>query len=342
MNTVILLNSLSGGGAEKAMKTLALELSKLQSLTLIGINNSLPDEIPVTSEFYELGRENKSGLFSTLKALTKFYRLIRKIRPTHLIVNCALAELFSLVSPIDSRLIVVEHVNPAWEGRQRLGNLVRRVLSSRASKVVAVSDHLSFSHSNRQVDLVIPNAQDKNLLDTEVMDPALFDSVYLDSLAFVGRLVNPQKRPELALEVAWRCSLPIKFFGSGPEQTSLQAYARAISAKAIFHGFIPNVWAHIPPSCLIVVPSIYEGDGLVVTEAILLNRPLVLSDIPEFRRFGLPDYMYFKNSGELVSKLSQKPEMRKFLAKPETRERIAFERGPRELAEKWNNLLRGL
>lgn len=342
MTTVILLNSLSGGGAEKAMKALALELTKLRSVTLIGINSSTPDEVPLTSEVYDLGRRNKSGFLPTLKYFLKFYILIRKIRPQYIIVNCALAELFSLASPLQSKLIIVEHVNPAWEGRQWLGDFVRRILSRRASLVVAVSDHLSFSNSSRRVDLVIPNAQDKRWLDTDVRNCSEFDSAHVESLAFIGRLSNPQKRPEIALEVAERCNLPITFFGTGPEQISLQSHAASRFTKAMFPGFLPNVWAQIPPSCLIVVPSLYEGDGLVVTEAILLNRPLVLSDIPEFRRFGLDEYMYFKSSDELVAKIGEHPEMHRFLAKPEIRKQIAIERNPKHLAEKWNHLLHGL
>ncbi|MDA8193876.1 MAG: glycosyltransferase family 1 protein [Thermaerobacter sp.] len=39
----------------------------------------------------------------------------------------------------------------------------------------------------------------------------------------------------------------------------------------------------------IVVPSLYEGFGLPVLEAVVRRRPLLLSDIAPFREFGLPD-----------------------------------------------------
>jgi glycosyltransferase involved in cell wall biosynthesis len=43
---------------------------------------------------------------------------------------------------------------------------------------------------------------------------------------------------------------------------------------------------------LLVIPSRSEGDGLVVIEAILRNIPLIIADIPEFRRFNFPDVNY--------------------------------------------------
>jgi glycosyltransferase involved in cell wall biosynthesis len=53
----------------------------------------------------------------------------------------------------------------------------------------------------------------------------------------------------------------------------------------------------------VVVPSEYEGDGMVVAEAILRGYPVLLADNPDLRRFALPELNYFQNRLELEAKL---------------------------------------
>lgn len=339
MKVAILLNSLSGGGAEKAMKVLSLELSKLQDLVIIGINKSKSDGIPIISEHYEIERHNRSNLFHTLLAMLKFFHLIRRVKPTHIIVNCALSELFSLLAPASCKLVVVEHVNPAWEGRRILGYCVRKILANKASKLVAVSSHLIFSHSSRSIDLVLENAQPmEELLDLRMGNDE-FENLTVESLAFVGRLINPQKRPEFALQIAQASKLPITFYGTGPEMAKLELLAKSTSTVASFKGFQSDVWKDINKNCLTVVTSLYEGDGLVVVEAILMNRPIALIDIPEFRRFKLHSNTYFSSYDDFARYLLLKPPIKKFLPSAEAREFLLSERNPRVLALKWNSLL---
>jgi uncharacterized protein with von Willebrand factor type A (vWA) domain len=56
----------------------------------------------------------------------------------------------------------------------------------------------------------------------------------------------------------------------------------------------------MPINSLVVVPSKYEGDGMVVIEAVLFNSPLLLADNEDLRRFNLGDKHYFNGYEKLL------------------------------------------
>jgi hypothetical protein len=51
---------------------------------------------------------------------------------------------------------------------------------------------------------------------------------------------------------------------------------------------------------LVIVPSDYEGDGMVIVEAVLAGNPILLRDNIDLRRFGFEDKHYFKDLDDLV------------------------------------------
>jgi len=338
MRVVIVLNSLSGGGAEKAMKLLANELVHHHQVTVIGINSSTSDGVRLLAQSQSLDRRYRSGVVNTIISLAKFALTIRRLKPHVAIVNCALSELFSLVIPKSVHLIVVEHVNPAWEERRFLGLLIRRYLAARASSVVAVSNHLSFSESERPVDVVIENPID---LPLESASPEEKHDTSTTSLTYIGRLSNPQKKPEVALEIARLSQLPITFIGTGRELNSLINSSKQMHVDAKFIGFVEDPWRNIKEGSLLVVPSAYEGDGLVVIEAIIRGIPLVVSDIPDFRRFDLSETNYFKNLDDLIRTINTN-NLGIFRPPPMAKKRLIEERDLHLLAGKWNDLFSSL
>jgi glycosyltransferase involved in cell wall biosynthesis len=69
-------------------------------------------------------------------------------------------------------------------------------------------------------------------------------------------------------------------------------------------GYIKYPWQEFSDGDLLIVPSRYEGDGLVVIEALQRNIPFILSDIPEFQRFGLPILNYASSVDEFADAIN--------------------------------------
>jgi glycosyltransferase involved in cell wall biosynthesis len=115
----------------------------------------------------------------------------------------------------------------------------------------------------------------------------------------VGRLEATKAFHELitAFEMADRDDIKLAVVGSGREGDSYLAslLARA-SDRVVFTGFQSgkDLEKLYREAALFVHPSHMEGFGLVVSEALSMNLPLAVSDIPPHREFGLPSHCYFR------------------------------------------------
>ncbi|MEI6239041.1 MAG: glycosyltransferase [Planctomycetia bacterium] len=104
------------------------------------------------------------------------------------------------------------------------------------------------------------------------------------SLAFVGQLI-PRKGIDLLFralatlgELPWR----LEIAGTGPLEPMLRdmATAEGISDRITWHGSLPNqaVGAMLASCDLLVLPSRFDGWGVVVNEALSAGTPVVCSD----------------------------------------------------------------
>lgn len=100
-----------------------------------------------------------------------------------------------------------------------------------------------------------------------------------DYLIYIGRLV-PYKRVEDALDVAKGLERPIKIMGRGPKKYMdfLKQYAKIHHVDCEFMGFVSVEEKNriISEAYFLVMPSIREGWGLVITESANLGTPSIV------------------------------------------------------------------
>jgi len=334
MKILIVANSSAGGGAESAMKTLHLQFLKLgvDSQFCALMNDGSQSEF---EELVTLSRRWKSGLGSTLKCLLQFNKLLMEFNPDVVIANCELPELFCALSlsPIKN-IVVVEHTTQPWNGRKILGQLTRRVLKRRKAKWVTVSKIESDIWPLHIKPLRIPNC-----LDIPVTSNVAGTSFDLVRIISVGRLVE-SKRVDWQLELAQNLNLPIVVIGDGPLRYS---YCENFPS-AEFLGFQDDPWQFIMPGDIMISASDYEGDGLVVIEAIIRNIPLLLRKTKDYLQFQLPESMYFSSKEELKDAILRARDegTEKVLSPSEIRLNLISERKPESVAEKWLEFIKEL
>jgi glycosyltransferase involved in cell wall biosynthesis len=92
------------------------------------------------------------------------------------------------------------------------------------------------------------------------------------------------------------------------------------------------------------VPSKYEGDGMVVAEAIIRNYSVLLADNSDLRRFNLPDNNYFKDQPELANKLAtwKKSKGEAFTIPNDFMKGLIRERDLGEISNRWKAFLNKL
>jgi glycosyltransferase involved in cell wall biosynthesis len=295
---LFVVNSYSGGGAENSIMGVTRELrDKGIPVQLCALNrNTAQDFTDSANGLYLLERKWKSGLVATLRNLLMFRKLLLTMQPKVLIANCELPELYvSLVAPRSAVLVVVEHTSQPWSGRRMLGRFVRTILRVRKANWITVSSTQSGIWFGSKSPLHIPNPISRG----RKVNP---DEAIRTEVVFIGRL-RTEKRPQWVIDASIENNLKVDLFGDGDEREWLEnEYANSSNAVQ-FHGYVSNPWECISANSLVVVPSEYEGDGMVVAEAIIRNYPVLLADNADLRRFNLPDSNYFQNQSQLADQM---------------------------------------
>lgn len=336
---MIITNSLTGGGAERSMNIISREMHKRGwPVLLVPINSGPNDLIETECSIAKLDRIWKSGAAQTFFSYMKFQKVVREWRPDCLIINTDLPEFYAALTPGKQMKVIVEHSPFAWSTRRSLGRIIRFIFSIRGhTKLVAVSSHLTFwGISDREV-TVIQNPIDSMGLSKLVLDNT---SGKIKRIVFIGRLENPQKQPNFALEIASNLKIPVLFLGTGGMFEMLQEIANNLHVDAEFAGFVHNPWLYITGGDLIVVPSAWEGDGLVVLEALQRGIPIIVSDIEDFRRFNLPNQNYCGTASDFTKRIKQFDQsIQELIIDSKIVDAILSERSPNKLVDKWEQLL---
>lgn len=295
--TLVVTNSLTGGGAERSMNSLVNLLhANSVDVTLFPINEGPIDAVLPDCEVIAPVRAWKVGLIPTLVSFFKFREKVRQISPDLIIVNCELSELYSVFLPLRIKLIIVEHTSKPWQNHKVLGFLIRTLARFRNTFWVLVSDHLKSNSFFHKSDCVIPNL-------ISLQGNLLADGHSPDSrIVFLGRL-SVEKDPKLFLEIAKLCDFPAIVIGTGVLFESLVSQSGKAKGRVDFLGQLSNPWAQIHSNDTIVLTSRFEGDGLVLLEAISRNLSVLVRDIYDLRRFGLPEMNYFQSAETAATRL---------------------------------------
>jgi len=329
-------NSLSGGGAERATNIVvnALHDSGIK-VALVPINDGVRDLVEPKCEIFELKRQWQGGVFTLISAFISLQRTIWRWKPTIIVLNCDLPELLGSLSIGSHKLVAVEHATFPWTKRIQLGKIVRMLLEFRGARWVSVSNHLSIWQS-KQIASVIKNAV--------ISQPEYIEkkSIQVERLNFVGRL-SVEKQPSWLVEIAKKTNLPARIIGDGILMEDLQESCKELNNLVEFLGYVSDPWEYFEDSDLLIVPSVFEGDGLVVVEALMRGIPILLSDIPDLRRFELPEINYCKSVDDFSRTILQNlVSLDKLKVSGDIVKNITSNRDPRFVAEKWIKLLKEL
>jgi hypothetical protein len=297
---MIVTNSLSGGGAERSMNLVSNELMD-QGLTvsLVPINAGSPDLINPICEIFPLNRPWRAGLIKTILAIFKFNKIVKTWNPDVIILNCDLPELFGATLMSNRQLVAIEHASNPWTTRLPFGRAVRKVLYFKRTIWIAVSEHLTIWPLREKPFKVLQNPIKINEVNPNQVEPSI-----IMRLIFIGRL-SSEKMPGSVLEISRRSGTDVIFIGDGPLRIELEKRAATNEPQTIFKGFLVNPWVEIKPGDLLIVPSAFEGDGLVVIEGLQFKIPMLLSDIPDFRRFSFPEVNYCETLDDFVVKIER-------------------------------------
>jgi glycosyltransferase involved in cell wall biosynthesis len=302
---MIVIHSLSGGGAERVLINLLKGLDNGEfSTTLVLYENIFDYPLPegIELEILNIGASRNvfrltAGFLLKIKALAG---LMRRRRPDVIFsllsstnVTVLLAKLASLTR---CRTVISEHtypsVNLANETYGRVTKMFMKALYPKADKTVAVSagikDDLvrNFGVKEEAV-TVIPNPVDIleiERLSTEEAEHPWFvkgEPVVIS----IGRLTKQKGYPYLVKAFSMarksrRCRLLIVGEGEDREELVRMRKEMELEDEIDFLGFQVNPFKYMARSSLFVMASLYEGFPNVLLEALALGLPVISTDCP--------------------------------------------------------------
>jgi glycosyltransferase involved in cell wall biosynthesis len=288
---VHIIQSLEIGGAELQL----LELVKLQV-------KARKVSILVFTESKDLLKEFKSIGVSVSKmpkgVLAKFRTINAYSKSGALIhAHLPLAELFcSLMLRNSSRFIVTRHLAGKYSRKlpEALGNLLLNLVFSRAKAIIAISNTV-------KSDCVQRAFAKKSLEKKTRVIYYGFDWDYwerdLDSINYevigkkkeiqIGTIARLEEQKNLdalisALNKVRFINYKLWIVGDGSQREKLQdqTIQLGLTDKVIFCGKIRDTRGFLDGLDLFVLPTLYEGYGIVLIEAAARGIPIITSDLP--------------------------------------------------------------
>ena len=295
MKITVFLPSLSGGGAERSLLTVATELAQRghHVLLVTAVRSPLPLPVPglLRHECFDVGHARA--------AIPRLIRHLRRENPHVLLSAMDHGNLTAVSAARLSRtrvaVVVTYHATvsvAARRGRslkQKMRPLLIRPVTKGAAGVVAVSTGVA---DDLRVLSASPGLR-VDVIYNPTLSPALFEHAAASSefpappspfVLAVGRLVQAKGFSVLldafALVVQKRPDAHLLICGEGDLRSTLEQQVKRLrlTSSVTLSGFVHNPYPLMAACDAFVLSSLWEGLGNVLVEAGALGAPLVSTD----------------------------------------------------------------
>lgn len=325
-----------GGGAETVARTLHEEFLRkdLDCHWIVAQQSS-----KTFRNFTPLALQ-ATGYMRFYLGIKKLRKELKKLDPDIVLVHCELPEFLLTCASfrMNFKIIVVEHQPFHWTG---INGFVIRTVRTILNLRNAYWIHLRKSRkpANSDTHFYIPNPI--QLQDTK-MKKSRREVFHSLRFLFVGRMTF-DKGFDTLLEMLSRSSIKkLETFGDGPLRQLLSKHSIPIVEN---HGFVENFWNGVDSHCVVLVTSRWEGDGLVILEALVREIPLLIMKFDGIEELPLPSESICSSPEEFISKLDALNHMKdnallERLISQSAARLIIEERNPSRIANRYIEIFR--
>jgi len=309
------IGTLESGGAERVLINLLKKLDRTRyTITLLVessggvLEASIPSDIKVIRLF-----KGNAALGSKKKLYRLLYKIYRRISIEIIRTFPELLYLTRRLTRYDIEISFLQDITPyaipllvnpnksakkiAWihtdmrrtdYSNKRRSKIIKGL--RKYDKVVAVSQRVKESLAILDSSLttktfIVPNIVLKNEIIDKAAAPVNFTSNGSTTLAFLGRLEKVKGIDRLLSCLAKLSDEGLSFqlliLGDGSERQNIENLIRSLGldGKIIRLGYKSNPYPYLKASDIFVLSSYYEGYPMVVTEALVLGKAVIATDV---------------------------------------------------------------
>ena len=299
----LVVNSLSGGGAERTVSNLSRGLAERYDVDIV-VNDEEHIDYPYEGQIISLKMPSTKARTSTayqIKALVKRTRLLKKLKKER---NYAAVVSFSELTNLSNVLSRTENTKTILSVRNSVRNssasswkylfivnIVFPFCFKKADKTVACSKEIADElvqncGLEKKKSYVIYNGLDlleiKENLSKPLNEPICRENEKL--IVTVGRLAKQKGQWHLirVIKKLKEEGLPVKLIivGEGSLQKELEklVFEAGLKDAVVFSGFVKNPHQYMATADVVVFPSLYEGFSNTIAEALACGAPVISTD----------------------------------------------------------------
>ena len=275
-------------------------------------------------DIYIVPMQREIQLKSDLKSIKEIRKVLKKIKPDIVYLHSSKAGALGRIALLFNFKVKILYNAHGWYFNAQISNkkkkifaLIERVLAIKTNKIINISKSeyesaLKYKIASKKKMCIIENGIDftkfkdsnkyrdetrkkLNIKDNEIV------------IGVVGRL-SEQKDPMTMIKAFKEVyeenkNVKMLFVGSGDLEDNIKKFAENnnILDKVIITGWVDEVEKFIPAFDIAVLPSKWEGFGLVLIEYMACNKPIIASNVG-----GIKNIIKDEVNGYLINKENKK------------------------------------
>lgn len=311
----------SAGGVAEYLYIFVKNLDNVNYENILIVSEDYEGQIerfkPYVSNIYIVPMIREIEFKSDIKAIFKVKKILKQIKPDIVYMHSSKAGAIGRIALAFNFRIPVLYNAHGWYFNATISKKKKKFFAL-IEKMLALKTKMIINISKSEYDSAIKNkiAPEKKMCIIENgidFDKFKDNNKYRKEtrekynikdeeivIGVVGRL-SEQKDPMTMIKAFKlvndvKSNTKLMYVGSGNLEEDVKGYAKeaGILDKIIITGWVSNVEEYIPAFDIAVLPSKWEGFGLVLIEYMACDKPIVASDIG-----GIPDIIKDKENGLL-------------------------------------------